>query len=157
VVFGSIGGAVFAVFESRGTPWQLLHDYQYRRIDTFLDPTTDPLGAATTSPRPRSPWARAVRGQGLHAGHAVALNFLPEKHTDFISTPWPRSSASWAPPPSGALRAHPAVPVLGRPAGARPLLSLLITGIGGELLLLFAVNMLMVMGLAPGCRRALPS
>ena len=30
---------------ARGTPWQFLHDYQYRRIDTFLDPTTDPLGA----------------------------------------------------------------------------------------------------------------
>ena len=25
--------------------WQLLADYQYRRIDTFLDPSTDPLGA----------------------------------------------------------------------------------------------------------------
>ena len=38
-------GAVAAVFMSRGTPWQLLHDYQYRRIDTFLDPSADPLGA----------------------------------------------------------------------------------------------------------------
>jgi len=38
-------GVVTAVFQSRGTPWQILKDYQYRRIDTFLDPSTDPLGA----------------------------------------------------------------------------------------------------------------
>ena len=29
--------AVFVVLESRGTPWQLLHDYKFRRIDTFLE------------------------------------------------------------------------------------------------------------------------
>jgi rod shape determining protein RodA len=29
-------GAIVAVFTLRGTPWQFLHDYQYRRIDTFL-------------------------------------------------------------------------------------------------------------------------
>ncbi|MEZ5676592.1 MAG: FtsW/RodA/SpoVE family cell cycle protein, partial [Thalassovita sp.] len=38
-------GLITAVFQSRGTPWQLLKDYQYRRIDTFLDPSSDPLGA----------------------------------------------------------------------------------------------------------------
>lgn len=44
-VIALVVGVVFAVFESRGTPWQLLHDYQFKRIDTFLDPTSDPLGA----------------------------------------------------------------------------------------------------------------
>jgi len=34
-----------AVFQSRGTEWQLLQDYQFRRIDTFLNPASDPLGA----------------------------------------------------------------------------------------------------------------
>ena len=38
-------GLVTAVFQSRGTEWQLLKNYQYRRIDTFLDPSSDPLGA----------------------------------------------------------------------------------------------------------------
>ncbi|WP_372920665.1 FtsW/RodA/SpoVE family cell cycle protein, partial [Roseovarius sp.] len=38
-------GLVTAVLQSRGTDWQLLADYQFRRIDTFLDPSTDPLGA----------------------------------------------------------------------------------------------------------------
>ena len=44
-VAGIVGGAVWGVFHFRGTPWQFLHDYQYKRIDTFLDPTADPLGA----------------------------------------------------------------------------------------------------------------
>ena len=38
-------GLVAAVFKSRGNSWQLLENYQYRRIDTFLDPSQDPLGA----------------------------------------------------------------------------------------------------------------
>ncbi|MEO1453517.1 MAG: FtsW/RodA/SpoVE family cell cycle protein, partial [Pseudomonadota bacterium] len=38
-------GLVSAVFTSRGTDWQLIKDYQFRRIDTFLDPSQDPLGA----------------------------------------------------------------------------------------------------------------
>ncbi|MDZ4135825.1 MAG: FtsW/RodA/SpoVE family cell cycle protein, partial [Paracoccaceae bacterium] len=45
VVLGLGGGAVTAVLLSRGTAWQLLKDYQYRRIDTFIDPGSDPLGA----------------------------------------------------------------------------------------------------------------
>ena len=44
-VIGSGVAAIAAVFQSRGTEWQLLQDYQFRRIDTFLDPGADPLGA----------------------------------------------------------------------------------------------------------------
>jgi len=35
-------GGIVAIFQSRGQTWQLLNDYQYRRIDTFLDPASDP-------------------------------------------------------------------------------------------------------------------
>ena len=45
VVIASGSALVAAVLRSRGTEWQLLQDYQYRRIDTFLDPASDPLGA----------------------------------------------------------------------------------------------------------------
>ncbi|MFN4100882.1 MAG: FtsW/RodA/SpoVE family cell cycle protein, partial [Pararhodobacter sp.] len=44
-VFALGGGLVATVIASRGTEWQLLRDYQFRRIDSFLDPTLDPLGA----------------------------------------------------------------------------------------------------------------
>ena len=39
------GGGVAAVFLSRGTEWQVLKNYQYDRIATFLNPADDPLGA----------------------------------------------------------------------------------------------------------------
>ena len=45
VVIAAVVGLVTAVIESRGTDWQMLADYQYRRIDIFLDPSSDPLGA----------------------------------------------------------------------------------------------------------------
>jgi rod shape determining protein RodA len=44
-VFAAGIGLITAVFRSRGSEWQLLNNYQYRRIDTFLDPSQDPLGA----------------------------------------------------------------------------------------------------------------
>ncbi|MDE0345515.1 MAG: FtsW/RodA/SpoVE family cell cycle protein, partial [Boseongicola sp.] len=44
-VIGAAAGMVFTVFLSRGTDWQILQDYQYRRISIFLDPSSDPLGA----------------------------------------------------------------------------------------------------------------
>ena len=98
VEFGLIGGAIFvvatllvgavtAVFTTRGTPWQFLHDYQYRRIDTFLDPAADPLGAGYNIIQAKialgsGGWA----GKGFMQGTQSRLNFLPEKHTDFIFT-----------------------------------------------------------------------
>jgi rod shape determining protein RodA len=81
------GGTIAAVFLTRGTPWQLLHDYQYRRIDTFLDPAADPLGAGYNIIQAKialgsGGWA----GKGFMQGTQSRLNFLPEKHTDFIFT-----------------------------------------------------------------------
>jgi rod shape determining protein RodA len=78
---------IYAVFESRGTDWQLIEDYQFRRIDTFLDPSTDPLGAGYNITQAQialgsGGWA----GKGFMQGTQSRLNFLPEKHTDFIFT-----------------------------------------------------------------------
>lgn len=86
-VLSLVGGAVAAVFLSRGTPWQLLHDYQYTRIDTFLNPAADPLGAGYNIIQAKialgsGGWA----GKGFMQGTQSRLNFLPEKHTDFIFT-----------------------------------------------------------------------
>ncbi len=74
-------------FTSRGTPWQFLHDYQYRRIDTFLDPTTDPLGAGYNIIQAKiALGSGGWSGKGFMQGTQSRLNFLPEKHTDFIFT-----------------------------------------------------------------------
>ncbi|MBN2629313.1 MAG: rod shape-determining protein RodA [Rhodobacteraceae bacterium] len=82
-----IAGAVAAIMLSRGTDWQLLHDYQYRRIDTFLDPTADPLGAGYNIIQAQiALGSGGWSGKGFMQGTQSRLNFLPEKHTDFIFT-----------------------------------------------------------------------
>jgi rod shape determining protein RodA len=86
-VFTLVGGTITAVFTTRGTAWQLLHDYQYVRIDTFLNPAADPLGAGYNIIQAKialgsGGWA----GKGFMQGTQSRLNFLPEKHTDFIFT-----------------------------------------------------------------------
>ncbi len=87
VVIGLGAGAVAGVFAFRGTPWQFLHDYQYRRIDTFLDPTADPLGAGYNIIQAKiALGSGGWTGRGFMQGTQSRLNFLPEKHTDFIFT-----------------------------------------------------------------------
>ncbi|MCF1709123.1 rod shape-determining protein RodA [Tabrizicola sp. J26] len=87
VVIGLGVGAVAGVFMTRGTPWQFLHDYQYTRIDTFLDPTSDPLGAGYNIIQAQiALGSGGWSGKGFMQGTQSRLNFLPEKHTDFIFT-----------------------------------------------------------------------
>jgi len=82
-----VAGLVAAVFTTRGTPWQFLHDYQYRRIDTFLDPSADPLGAGYNIMQAKiALGSGGWGGKGFMQGTQSRLNFLPEKHTDFIFT-----------------------------------------------------------------------
>ncbi|WP_333815679.1 rod shape-determining protein RodA [Tabrizicola sp.] len=86
-VIGLVVGAVVGVFTLRGTPWQLLHDYQYKRIDTFLDPAADPLGAGYNIIQAKiALGSGGWSGKGFMQGTQSRLNFLPEKHTDFIFT-----------------------------------------------------------------------
>ncbi|MFC3086507.1 rod shape-determining protein RodA [Tabrizicola soli] len=86
-VIGVAVGAVVGVFTLRGTPWQFLHDYQYKRIDTFLDPTADPLGAGYNIIQAQiALGSGGWGGKGYMQGTQSRLNFLPEKHTDFIFT-----------------------------------------------------------------------
>jgi len=83
----AVTGAVTAVLKSHGTPWQLLHDYQYRRIFTFLDPDNDPLGAGYHISQAKiAMGSGGLTGRGFMQGTQSRLNFLPERHTDFIFT-----------------------------------------------------------------------
>ncbi len=65
--------------------WMLLHDYQKRRILTFLDPENDPLGAGYHILQSKiALGSGGFFGKGLGKGTQTHLNFLPEKQTDFI-------------------------------------------------------------------------
>jgi len=65
----------------------LLHDYQKKRIFTFLDPTFDPLGSGYNIIQSKiAIGSGGLFGKGYLNGTQGQLDFLPEKQTDFIFT-----------------------------------------------------------------------
>jgi rod shape determining protein RodA len=81
------GGAVRTVMASRGTDWQILKDYQFRRIEVFMNPDLDPLGAGYHITQSKiALGSGGLAGRGFMQGTQSRLNFLPEKQTDFIFT-----------------------------------------------------------------------
>ncbi|MGL6070116.1 rod shape-determining protein RodA [Craterilacuibacter sp.] len=78
-------GAGAAFLGSLPIVWNLMHDYQRRRVLTLLDPTQDPLGdgyhiiQSTIAIGSGGPW-----GKGWLSGTQTHLEFIPERTTDFI-------------------------------------------------------------------------
>ena len=65
--------------------WFFLKDYQKTRLFTLFNPELDPLGAGYHSIQSKiAIGSGGFWGKGLLAGTQSRLNFLPEKHTDFI-------------------------------------------------------------------------
>lgn len=76
---------VLAVAAFAPVAWSLMHDYQQQRILTLLDPSQDPLGAGYhTIQSTIALGSGGVFGKGWLAGTQAHLDFLPERHTDFI-------------------------------------------------------------------------
>ena len=67
--------------------WHFLHDYQRNRVLTFLNPEKDPLGVGYHILQSKiTLGSGGVFGKGFLQGTQSHLNFIPEKHTDFIFT-----------------------------------------------------------------------
>ncbi|TNE39831.1 MAG: rod shape-determining protein RodA [Alphaproteobacteria bacterium] len=83
VAVASVLGGVAA-----GFAWRfLLQDYQKQRVLTALNPDSDPLGAGYHIAQSKiAIGAGGLFGKGFGNGSQSQLNFLPEKHTDFIFT-----------------------------------------------------------------------
>jgi rod shape determining protein RodA len=148
----AIGGTlVTLVFSSRGQDWQLLKDYQYRRIDTFLDPSTDPLGAGYHITQSKiALGSGGWTGRGFMQGTQSRLNFLPEKHTDFIFTTLAEEFGFLGGISLLMLYAGVVIFCLISAMNNKDRFGSLVTiGIAATFFLFFAVNMSMVMGLAP--------
>lgn len=65
--------------------WHLLKDYQRDRLLVFIDPNADPLGAGYTIIQSTiAIGSGRLWGRGWLAGTQNQLNFLPERHSDFI-------------------------------------------------------------------------
>lgn len=151
VAMAAAGSLVAAVLQSKGTDWQLLKDYQYRRIETFIDPSTDPLGAGynitqSTIALGSGGWT----GRGFMQGTQSRLNFLPEKQTDFIFTSLAEEF--------GFVGAFSLLTlyllviffcIISAITNQNRFATLVTLGVAFTFFLFFAVNMSMVMGLAP--------
>jgi rod shape determining protein RodA len=97
-----VGAAGFYVLFFAGLPWQvivgfaaaagaapfawtMLHDYQRKRILTLIDPSSDPLGAGYHIIQSTiAIGSGGTFGKGWLAGTQTHLEFIPERHTDFI-------------------------------------------------------------------------
>lgn len=65
--------------------WWLLHDYQRNRVLTFLHPERDPLGTGWNIIQSKTAiGSGGLEGKGWLQGTQSRLEFLPERHTDFI-------------------------------------------------------------------------
>jgi rod shape determining protein RodA len=67
--------------------WSTLRPYQQKRVLTFMDPESDPLGAGYHILQSKiALGSGGLFGKGFMQGSQSHLNFLPEKQTDFIFT-----------------------------------------------------------------------
>jgi rod shape determining protein RodA len=81
-VIGGIAGAGAAALPLM---WGFMHDYQRRRILTLLDPSSDPLGAGYHIIQSTiAVGSGGLAGKGWLNGTQAHLEFIPERHTDFI-------------------------------------------------------------------------
>jgi Bacterial cell division membrane protein len=89
LIAGVIAVASIAAFQDKicqpEVQWPLMHDYQKHRICTLLDPTSDPLGKGFhTIQAVIAIGSGGPLGKGWLKGTQAHLEFIPEKHTDFI-------------------------------------------------------------------------
>jgi len=129
----------------------LLENYQYRRIDTFLDPSQDPLGAGYHITQSKiALGSGGWSGRGYMQGTQSRLNFLPEKHTDFIFTTLAEEFGFIGGLTLLTLYVLIIVFCVATALAAKDRFSSLVSlGVAITFFLFFAVNMSMVMGLAP--------
>ncbi len=80
-----MGGLALAGAAAMPLVWNLLHDYQRKRVLILLDPSQDPLGAGYhTIQATIALGSGGLAGKGWLHGTQAQLDFLPERHTDFI-------------------------------------------------------------------------
>ncbi|HUU67253.1 MAG TPA: rod shape-determining protein RodA [Methyloceanibacter sp.] len=81
------GAVIVGVVVALPHAWEKLHDYQRERVLTFIDPERDPLGSGYHILQSKiAIGSGGLSGKGFMQGTQAQLNFLPEKHTDFIFT-----------------------------------------------------------------------
>ncbi len=80
-----LGAGVAAAVAAPLAYFFALQDYQQRRVTTFLDPESDPLGSGYHITQSKiAIGSGGWSGKGFNEGSQSHLNYLPEPHTDFV-------------------------------------------------------------------------
>lgn len=130
---------------------QHLHGYQRRRLEVFLEPDKDPLGAGYHITQSKiALGSGGVTGRGYMQGTQSQLDFIPEKHTDFIFANLGEEWGFVGTIVVVALFALLVTLVLLLALRAKsPFARLSIAGFGLSVLVYSAINIAMVTGVAP--------
>jgi rod shape determining protein RodA len=146
-----IGAGVAALITAPIAFFTLLHDYQRNRVLTFLDPENDPLGTGYHITQSKiAIGSGGFWGKGFGQGSQSHLEYLPEAHTDFA---FATMAEEW-----GLLGGLFVLAVffwiyrwgfsVARNAPDR-FSMLLAAGMTATIFFYMAINLMMVMGLAP--------
>ena len=89
IVLGAVGILLIIIFGNticaHDVAWPFVHNYQKHRVCTLLDPSSDPLGKGFhTIQSMIAIGSGGFFGKGWFQGTQAHLEFIPEKHTDFI-------------------------------------------------------------------------
>ncbi len=129
----------------------LLHDYQRQRVLTFLDPESDPLGTGYHITQSKiAIGSGGLFGKGFGNGSQSHLEYLPEAHTDFV---FATMAEEWG--MLGGLFVLLVYAMIlrwgfGVARGARNRFAhLLAAGMSATIFFYAAINLMMVMGIAP--------
>ncbi len=129
----------------------MMHGYQRKRIDVFLNPESDPLGAGYHIAQSKiAIGSGGIWGKGFLHGSQSHLDYLPEGHTDFV---FATMAEEWG-LLGGVLLILAFASVIrwgmGVSANSKTRFSqLAAAGLSATIFFYVAINLMMVMGLAP--------
>lgn len=129
----------------------VLYDYQKMRVLNFLNPMRDPKGAGYHSIQSMiAVGSGGVWGRGFQQGSQSQLNFLPERHTDFIFSVWAEEHGFVGCLVIFALYVALVLQIFQIAERSRDTFSSMIAlGVAGFFIFHFVVNVSMVLGVFP--------
>ncbi|MEW9856844.1 rod shape-determining protein RodA [Novosphingobium sp. M1R2S20] len=146
-----IGAGTAALIIAPIAFFTLLHDYQRNRVLTFLDPESDPLGTGYHITQSKiAIGSGGLFGKGFGNGSQSHLNYLPEAHTDFVfatmAEEWGMVGGIFVLLVFAILLSWGMKVARGAPDRFSRLLA---AGMTATIFFYIAINLMMVMGLAP--------